>query len=362
MKYKDYTADDLIKDEYFQQWVFAPNEESNRFWIDYLENFPQSRERVEEARQFLSFFHVKDKDVFESRVSNLKKRINLSIDQPSPENAPLPPVTEKKSAKKMSAAKIRKIVISVGVLIIGIIAVVMGLYPKPEAARLVPAEVSDHRELVSARGKRELVVLGDGSRVFLNADSRISFLKDFNNQDVREVVLEGQAYFEVAENLQKPFIIHTPGLVIKGLAASFSVSAYPESAWIESILVKGKITLESKLHPLNQVVLAPHQRVIFDKGTEAMSFDNQVDAENLTAWRSGRLVFENQSLREIKTTLERWYDVNIEFADESSLGCHFSGQFYNKTIEEVLSMLKTSDEVSFIINGRDIEIKGRLCE
>src|SRR6187549_3696847 len=101
MKYKDYTADDLIKDEYFQQWVFAPNEETNRFWIDYLENFPQSRERVEEARQFLSFFHVKDKDVFESRVSNLKKRINLSIDLPSPENAPLPPIAEKKSGRKM---------------------------------------------------------------------------------------------------------------------------------------------------------------------------------------------------------------------------------------------------------------------
>jgi ferric-dicitrate binding protein FerR (iron transport regulator) len=102
--------------------------------------------------------------------------------------------------------------------------------------------------------------------------------------------------------------------------------------------------------------------VIFDKETEAMSFDNQVDAENLTAWRSGRLVFENQSLREIKTTLERWYDVKIDFEDESSLSCHFSGQFYNKTIEEVLSMLKTSDDVSFTINGRDIEIKGRLCE
>src|SRR5687767_13990747 len=118
MKYKDYTADDLIKDEYFQQWVFAPNEETNRFWIDYLENYPQHRERVEEARQFLSFFHIKDKDVFESRISNLKRRINVSIDQPSLQNEQRPSVNEKKKpARKMSNARFRRLATSVALFI-----------------------------------------------------------------------------------------------------------------------------------------------------------------------------------------------------------------------------------------------------
>jgi ferric-dicitrate binding protein FerR (iron transport regulator) len=360
MKYKDYTADDLIKDEYFQQWVFAPSEETNRFWIDYLENYPQHREKVEEARQFLSFFHVKDKDVFESRISNLKKRINVSIDQPEPA-AIAEPKTEKKPQKKFSRARIRRIVMSAMMLVVGLIAVIMSFYPSHESS-VVAKEDSDHRQIVAPRGKRELVVLGDGTRVFLNADSKLTFLKDFNSQLNREVLLEGQGYFEVAENLQKPFVVHTSGLSIKGVAGAFSVSAYADNSWIETILVEGKVSLESNLQPLNQTSLAPHQRVLFDKESENMSFDNQVDAANLTAWRTGRLVFENQSLRDIKGMLERWYDVTITFKDETSLGCHFSGQFDNKTLEEVLAILKTSEAVSFAVKGRDVTISGQLCE
>ena len=93
-----------------------------------------------------------------------------------------------------------------------------------------------------------------------------------------------------------------------------------------------------------------------------MSFDNRVDAANLTAWRTGKLVFENQSLRDIKAMLERWYNVTITFKDETSLSCHFSGQFDNKTLEEVLAILKTSEAVSFSVKGREVTITGQLCE
>jgi ferric-dicitrate binding protein FerR (iron transport regulator) len=261
----------------------------------------------------------------------------------------------------MSPARIRWIVTAALLFVAGIVAVVMAFYPENDAPAS-PAEISDYREIFAARGKRELVVLGDGSRVFLNADSKLKFLKDFNNQPYREVTLEGEGYFEIAEDLQKAFVVNASGVVVKGLAASFSVSAYPESNVVEAILTKGKITLESKLQPLTQVSLAPQQRVIFEKESESMSFDNEVDAENLTAWRSGRLVFENQSLREIKNTLERWYDVTITFEDEKSLGCYFSGQFYNKTLDEVLQLLKTTESVSFQRSGRQVLIKGRLCE
>lgn len=361
MKYKNYSTDDLIKDEYFQQWVFSPNEETNRFWIDFLDNYPQHRERVEEARQFLSFFHVKDKDVFESRISNLKKRITHSIDHPVPE-APAREVSpERKMPSRISKARIRRILTAVIMLMIGAVAVVIPFYSN-DVAPIQTEESSDHREIVAPRGKRELVVLGDGTRVFLNADSRIRFLKDFNSASTQEVFLEGQAHFEVSENLQKPFVVQTSHVNITGVAGTFAVNAYPDLSWTEIILVDGKVSLESKLQPLNQASLAPHQRVRFDKETERMSFDNQVDAEHLTAWQSGRLVFENQSLRDIKAMLERWYDVTIIFQDEKSLGCFFSGQFDNKTLEEVLVILKTSEEVSFKVHGRQVTIAGRLCE
>lgn len=360
MKYKDYSSDDLIKDEYFQQWVFAPNEESNRFWIDYLENYPQHREKVEEARQFLSFFHVKDKDVFESRISNLKKRINVSIDQPEPVTT-TEQLPEPRPEKKFSKARIRRIAIISGTLILGLVAMIITLYPYHESPS-DSHDISDHREIVAPRGKRELVVLGDGTRVFLNADSKLKFLKDFNSQLTREVLLEGQAFFEVAENLKKPFVVRTSVLSVKGVAGSFSVSAYADNTWIEAILVEGKMSIESNLQPLNHTSLAPHQRGLFDKETESMSFDNQVDAENLTAWRTGKLVFENQSLRDIKRMLERWYNVRIDFKDETSLACRFSGQFDNKTIEEVLAILKTSDAISYAVKGREVTITGQFCE
>jgi transmembrane sensor len=131
---------------------------------------------------------------------------------------------------------------------------------------------------------------------------------------------------------------------------------------VEAILVNGKITLESRQQPVNQVTLAPDQRVVFDKETERMSFDNQVRAQSLTAWKDGRLVFENLSLRDIKVMLERWYNVTITIEDEGSLGCYFSGQFYNKSLKEVLEMMKTSDDVSVRVEGHRAVIRGKLCE
>jgi len=362
MKYKDYTADDLIKDEFFQQWVFSPTEESNRFWLDYLENYPQHHERIEEARQFLSFFHVKDKDVFESRISSLKKKINHSIDNPevtdTPSEAP-----KLKSVKRFTNAKWIRVAVAATLFAIGLTALLYAFIPREDTTssseqRILSATIQQHAPL----GKRTMVLLPDGTRAFLNAGSTLEYARDFIHHPAREVTLEGEAFFEVAENLQKRFVVNMKTVNISALAASFNVRAYLDEPSYEIVLVTGKVTVESKIHPLNQLAMLPNQQVIFDKESEAILLDNEVNTEIFTAWRNGDLIFENESFGKIKAALERWYAIQIEVEDKAALECHFSARFNNKTIKEVLDMMKTSDELNFEIKKDRVVIHGRLCE
>lgn len=359
MKYKDYSADDLIKDEFFQQWVFSPTDESNRFWLDFLENYPDHREKVDEARQFLSFFHVKEKDVFEARVGNLKKRINLSVDEPPPpmEQPPSPP--QKPSQKNIPSNKMLKIILLVCVLIVGGLVLLYTFLPDDSPSRVKPA---DREQVVFAiRGKRNMVTLPDGTKVWLNAESQLRFQDNMDSLSSRSVVLEGEAFFQVSENLQKPFIVHVGEVNITGYAASFDVKAYASTNVVEAVVVTGRVRMEPKDQPLNKTTISPEQSATFDIKNHSMSVDNNVNALLTSAWREGVLYFNEQPFSHITKTLERWYDVNIQVEDSTSQSCHFTGELNNKTLRETLTLFVQDKPASFIVNGSDVIIKGKLC-
>jgi ferric-dicitrate binding protein FerR (iron transport regulator) len=360
MKYTDYSADDLIKDEFFQQWVFSPNEERNRFWMDFLENYPGHRERVEEARQFLSFFHVKDKDVFEARVGNLKKRINYSVDEPAPVERPKQEKRDAQPKSKFTRKKILRIAYLCALFIVGVFAIVYSFLPneQPEA---IP-KLSDKVQVVfTKKGKRNLVTLPDGTKVWLNAESSLTYPKNMDSLKNRTVKLSGEAFFQVSENLQKPFVVQVGEVNVVGYAASFDVKAY-SSANVEAIVLTGRVRMEHKDQPINKVTISPEQSATFDTITNNMVVDNNVNAAMLSAWRNGVIYFQEQRFAQIKTTLERWYDINIHIEDTTSLSCHFTGELNNKTLRETLNMFVKDKPASFVVNGSDVLIKGKLCQ
>jgi transmembrane sensor len=353
MDYHHYTAEDLIKDEYFQQWVYSPDDETDRFWEDVLKKNPHQQAAMDEARQFLllmNFRHESD----DARISRLRSRIYQGIDQPDDSLIKkIQPVKDKTSRYWSLPARVAaSIVLLLSALAFGYYKFnVMG----------IPATSAFEEMEVTPKGKRSLISLRDGTKVWLNADSRLKY-SDFTGHPTREVFLEGEAFFDVAEDKEKPFIVNTSDIAIKVLGTSFNVKSYPEEQKIETTLVEGKVSIESKDDHPKQVSLLPNQKAVFEKESRKIVLENEVDVEPYTSWKNGALSFDDQPFSEIILALERWYNVTIRIEDESSLACRFSAKINNKTLKEVMELFKSSDGIQYRIDGDEVFITGKLCD
>ncbi len=216
-------------------------------------------------------------------------------------------------------------------------------------------------EQVIPRGKRLMISLQDGSRVWLNADTRLEYAKDFQSKATRDVYLIGEAFFDVVEDKNRPFIVHTKDVEIKVLGTSFNVKAYSKEAKVETTLVKGKVSIEHQ-NDDDEITLIPNQRAVYVKEAGKVVVENNIETETYTSWKSGILTFDDQPFNEIIPVLERWFNVTIHTENAASLECRFTAKINNKTLEEVLELFKTSDTISYDIDGSEVHIYGNFCE
>ncbi|SFK72004.1 FecR family protein [Proteiniphilum acetatigenes] len=165
------------------------------------------------------------------------------------------------------------------------------------------------------------LVLSDGSKVFLNSESQLTFPSYFEG-DTRSVELTGEAYFEVKKD-EKPFIIQTPDLMIEVLGTSFNINAYQTNPYVNATLVEGSIRIRL---PENQetFLLKPAHNFRLDKSSDEISV-LQVNTDIYTAWVRGEFVFRNQPLTEIFAQLERWYDFTIIYESPDIGKMRFTG-------------------------------------
>ena len=260
-------------------------------------------------------------------------------------------------------------------LIWGIYHLVAGHEPYAPSGRSVTNE-----EVLAGAGTRTSMLLPDGTRVWLNSNSRLQYNKGFNSQN-REVMLEGEAFFEVTKNAELPFIVHAATLDIQVLGTSFTVKSYPQDATVEATLLKGAIGIRRKGN-LNtaQVILKPNEKLVFNRfpspdstghhsnpvrevhpEVAGMAVDHirtdLPDSEKVeTGWMYNRLVFDGENFQELAVELERWYDVSIIVRDERLNKYHFSGAFTTETIEEALKDLQLTADFTYKINGKEIEL------
>jgi transmembrane sensor len=353
MDYQYYTAEDFIKDEYFQQWVYSPEEETDHFWEDLLKKNPHQRAAIDEARQFLQLMNFKHESD-DSRMSRLRSRVYQGIDQPGSLMKKIQPVKDKRSEYRNLPARVAASI----VVLLSAFALCYYMFNVIG----IPDSASAFEEVeVTPKGKRSLISLRDGTKVWLNADSRLKY-SDFTGHPAREVFLEGEAFFDVAENKERPFIVNTSDIAIKVLGTSFNVKSYPDEQKIETTLVEGKVSIESKDDQPKQVSLLPNQKAVFEKESGKIILENEVDVEPYTSWKNGALSFDDQPFSEIVFELERWYNVTIHIEDKSSLACRFSAKINNKTLKEVMELFKSSDGIQYRIDGDEVFITGKLCD
>lgn len=203
-------------------------------------------------------------------------------------------------------------------------------------------------------GEKKAVVLDDGTKITLNANTILSYPKIFSGKS-REVTLQGEAFFEVSHDPGKPFIVHTHnGMEIEVLGTRFNVKSYSEDLSIETTLVSGKVrVLEEKDN--KAVVLNPSQRATYLKDEDKLIID-KVLPDNLTAWRQGKLVYDETPIRQVISDLKRAYKVSIEVRSEEIMDFEYTGVFDNLTIEQIMDLFAVSSPILYEMNNNQITL------
>jgi len=204
---------------------------------------------------------------------------------------------------------------------------------------LVYNDDADHivqNTLSTPRGQLFKIVLPDGTKVWMNANSSLSYPSKFIGAE-RSVELHGEAYFEVTKNPNQPFIVKTAEQQIKVLGTHFNVNAYDNEPITKTTLVEGKVEVQ---HQRQKMLLTPNQQAV-TKG--AILNKKNVDALEYVTWRDGYFTFHNASPNEIMQQLARWYDLNVHL-DHSEKNERFSGKINKQmNLQEILTVLQAAD-------------------
>ncbi len=203
-------------------------------------------------------------------------------------------------------------------------------------------------DLVEAdAGNQKNQLLADGSTVYLNGDSRLKYKIDSESSE-RKLYLEGEAFFDVARDETKPFVIGLEDSKVQVLGTSFNIQAYPEDNQISTSVITGRVAFEAS--KAESLILVPGNKGIINKdrnSIDKLDVDNSKDI----AWMGKALYFKNTSLSEMSKSLYRMYGVTIKLIDGSLEDLRITAEFENENIDEIFKILEMTNEFSYSIEG-----------
>jgi transmembrane sensor len=355
MDYRKFLAEDFASDDFFISWVNGSDPNARAFWESFLKNNPDKAFAIEEAKKMIDLLQFREDELTEEDIASMRSNILATIH----EGDNIKTIRPKSKAGKVLFALRWAAIITLPLALLA--AVYLLLNEQARQSQLATRDSAIETRL-NPRGQRSVLLLPDGSKVWLNADSNLDFSKDFNTSSTREVFLKGEAYFDVVRNPNKPFIVRTSAISIRVLGTAFNVKSYDEDRTIETTLVHGKVSI-SKIGATRedeQLILAPNQRAVFRKSSNTINVE-QVAAERNTAWRFEKLVFDETPFYDVIARLERWYDVKIHVG-EQELSCRLTAEIEHEKLEDVLKLLEVSHNIKWQINGKEVFISGSFCK
>ncbi len=214
----------------------------------------------------------------------------------------------------------------------------------------VPVQEELYNTLIVPRGGEYNLILADGTRVWLNANSELRYPVRFTG-NTREVTVTGEAYFDVQKQNGKPFTVKTRLGNITVLGTQFNVTSYPEKEQLITTLVSGKVAC--KLPNGENIILSPDQQLTVGKnGTTEIK---KVNTLYYTSWKDGMFLFENMKLEEIMDQLARWYDIHVFYTSENVKNLHFSGDLSRfKNIDTFIEMFEKSSDAKLTLKGKTL--------
>jgi len=202
-------------------------------------------------------------------------------------------------------------------------------------------------QVVAANGQISEVQLPDGSVVWLNSDSKVSYNNSFGLGN-RNIKLTGEAYFQVTKNKDLPLIVNSGEIKVKVLGTRFNVMAYPESEYISVVLESGKVQL---LHNQNEnfdYKLQPGEMASYKKAQKELVIKN-IDTKEYTDWKQGSLIFRDTPMREVIQRLERKFNIDIEVKNQEVYKSIFNARFADEDLNEILEYIQYSCPINYEI-------------
>lgn len=204
-----------------------------------------------------------------------------------------------------------------------------------------------YNTIATPRGGQYQVVLADGSKVWLNAASSITFPTSFPGKE-REVKVTGEAYFEVAHNAAKPFRVSVGDMKVEVLGTHFNVNAYEDEEEIKTTLLEGSVVVKTSRQSIK---IKPGQQTEVENGF--IKLNNDVNMDVVMAWKNGVFLFDRADIHKVMDQIKRWYDVDVEY--KGKVTKHFGGTISRDVnASELFKLLEMTGGVNFKIDGRKV--------
>ena len=331
MKYTYFSVIDLVMDEYFQQWVLHPDKDTDAYWYQWLKDHPDKHREVHEARKLILLQRFKPSAVPVSRLAEIRENIKKNVDF-----RPAIPMG-KKMQKPAKSLGWQKVAASVAIVLITIMGLYLLNYDYP-------------RTVATGYGQIKEILLPDGSKVILNANSLVEYSTDWTAGNDREIWLQGEAFFEVARQDARQasqlnskqdtaftkFIVHVDRLDVEVVGTQFNVNN--RNGAVKVVLNEGKVRVRAK--DGKQMNMVPGEMLTYSVKSKNL-LKKLVDPEKHISWRNYHLIFDGQQLQEIASILETNYGVQVVFVDPTLPEKKITGILPSDNLDVILEALQT---------------------
>jgi transmembrane sensor len=319
-KYQNFSVNDFAMDDYFQSWIFRPDENINAFWKSWIENHPEKATEIEEAKDILNNFALPQYALTQEHVSELWKGIQSN----SFESKTNVSMQSKRASWYWTAAAVVLIGLTIFLWLSG----------------------SDKLEYATQFGETKSIVLPDGSTVILNANSQLSFDKNWEESSAREIWLNGEAYFSVIHKEDhQPFKVTTNGgIAVEVLGTTFNV--YHRSVETKVVLNSGQITLSFPVdNKEKKILMKPGELIEYKEDTYKKSL---VDPNVYAAWTEKKIILDQTSLQEMIRMAEDNYGVKVSVESEKMLKQTVSGSMPIGNAESFVSQVAMAFQLKVV--------------
>jgi transmembrane sensor len=330
-KYQTYEVEDFVLDKEFIRWIRFPSDSEDEKWDRFLTEYPEKRADVEKARSIIRLL------------------------EPANETAPSDRLD--KVWQTIADSRTRRVSFRLQLLryaAVFILAFTLGwgsfqLFPEKKSGF---TEI--YNEIKVPYGQRSEISLYDGTKVWLNSGTELKFPLVFNG-DHRKVFVKGEAFFDVARDADKPFIVNAGQMDIEVLGTRFDVCAYPDDPEFYSTLEEGKIKAVNAVTG-EEVSLLPGMQATLDLNAQKFSVQH-VNTSLYTSWKENMLRFENAPFAEVVKKMERWYDVKIHVDEQINTGERYTMTIKTESLREMLRLVSFTTPIIYEIKENQVFIR-----